>query len=124
MLKTFKDFFTGAQDSKQIGGLPSIAKMSKEAWSAGFFSLLAFMGILSLNLGIINLFPVPVLDGGHLFFYAIEGIRGKPVGEKVEDIAYKIGFTLLISLMLYSHWNDFIRFNFFGGIYSFFTKLF
>ncbi len=124
MLKTFKDFFTGAQDSKQIGGLPSIAKMSKEAWSAGFISLLGFMGILSLNLGIINLFPVPVLDGGHLLFYSIEAIRRKPVSEKVQEIAYKVGFWLLISLMVYSHWNDFVRFNFLGGIYSFFSKLF
>jgi regulator of sigma E protease len=124
MLKTFKDFFTGAQDSKQIGGLPSIAKMSKEAWSAGLFSLLGFMGVLSLNLGIINLFPVPVLDGGHLLFYSIEAIRGKAVSEKVQDIAYKVGFWLLISLMVYSHWNDFVRFNFLGGIFSFFSKLF
>jgi regulator of sigma E protease len=124
MLKTFKDFFTGAQDSKQIGGLPSIAKMSKEAWSAGIFSLIGFMGVLSLNLGIINLFPVPVLDGGHLLFYTIEALRRKPVSEKVQEVAYKIGFWLLISLMVYSHWNDFVRFNFFGGISSFFSKLF
>ncbi len=124
MLKTFKNFFTGSEDSKQIGGLPSIAKMSKEAWSAGFLSLLGFMGILSLNLGIINLFPLPVLDGGHLLFYTIEAIRGKPVAEKVQEIAYKGGFGLLMLLMLYSHWNDFVRFNIIGGLVSFISKLF
>ena len=87
-------------------------------------ALLMFMAILSLNLGIINLLPVPVLDGGHLLFYAIEAIRGKPVGEKVQDVAYKIGFSLLIALMVYSHWNDFVRFKFFAVMQEFFTKLF
>ena len=124
MLKMFGHFISGKEDSKQIGGLPSIAKMSKDAWSKGFLALLTFMAILSLNLGIINLLPVPVLDGGHLLFYAIEAIRGKPVGEKMQEFSYKIGFTLLISLMIYSHWNDFVRFKFFAVIQAFLTKLF
>lgn len=124
MLQTFWYFITGKEDSKQIGGLPSIAKMSKDAWSSGFFTLLTFMAILSLNLGIINLLPVPMLDGGHLLFYTIEAIRGKRVNEKAQDIAYKVGFALLISLMIYSHWNDFVRFNFWGYIQNFIAKLF
>lgn len=124
MLCTFWHFITGKESAKQIGGLPSIAKMSHDAWTTGFYTLLTFMAILSLNLGIINLLPIPVLDGGHMLFYGLEGIRGKPISEKVQDIGYKIGLWFLIFLMVYSHWNDVVRFKFLERIQSFFSGLF
>ncbi|MBM3610064.1 MAG: RIP metalloprotease RseP [Alphaproteobacteria bacterium] len=120
MLQTFWNFIVGAEDSKRIGGLGSIAKLAKEAWSEGFFSLIGFMGLLSLNLGVLNLFPIPVLDGGHLLFYGIEVVRGRPVSEKIQDLAYKIGLYFLLAMMVYSHWNDLVRFKVFAWVASFF----
>jgi regulator of sigma E protease len=120
MLETFWNFLTGVEDSKKIGGLGSIAKMAQENWSEGFMALIGFMGLLSLNLGVLNLFPIPVLDGGHLLFYGIEAVRGRPVSEKVQDLAYKIGFYFLIGMMIYSHWNDLVRFKVFSWVVSLF----
>ena len=98
-------------DSSQLGSIMSIAKMSKDSFENGLFSVLGFMALLSLNLGIINLFPIPGLDGGHLFFYLIEAIRGKPLSQKVQDISFKIGFGILMAIMVFTMWNDVIRFN-------------
>lgn len=98
-------------DASQLGSVMSIAKMSKDSFENGFFSVLSFMVLLSLNLGLINLFPIPGLDGGHLFFYLIEAIRGKPVSARVQDISFKIGFGILIVVMVFTMWNDVVRFS-------------
>lgn len=124
MLKTFWYFFSGAENPEKIGGLGSIAKMAKDSWEEGILAFVGFMGLLSLNLGILNLFPIPVLDGGHLLFYSIEAIRRKPVSQIIQDRAYKVGFGLLMALMVYSHWNDLVRFDVFRGIQSLITKWF
>lgn len=93
-------------DASQLGSVVTIAKMSKDSFENGLGSLLSFMALLSLNLGIINLFPIPGLDGGHLFFYLIEVIRGKPLSAKIQDISFKIGFGILIVIMVFTMWND------------------
>jgi regulator of sigma E protease len=93
-----------------VGGPIMIAKMAGEQASAGGVNLLAFMALLSINLGVLNLLPVPILDGGHLFFYFWEMIFRKPVSMKTRELAQQIGLVLLISLMVLAFYNDIVRY--------------
>lgn len=95
-----------------VGGPIMIAKMAGETAQAGATSFLAFMALLSINLGVLNLLPVPVLDGGHLFFYVIELIFRRPVSQKVREYAQQIGLFLLLSLMVLAFYNDIVRYFF------------
>ncbi|HXE98140.1 MAG TPA: RIP metalloprotease RseP [Dongiaceae bacterium] len=93
-----------------VGGPIMIAKMAGEQASAGGASFLAFMALLSINLGVLNLLPVPVLDGGHLLFYFMELIFRRPVPQKVREYAQQIGMVLLLGLMVLAFYNDIIRY--------------
>ena len=93
-----------------VGGPIMIAKMAGEQATAGASSFLAFMALLSINLGILNLLPVPVLDGGHLLFYFMELIFRRPVPQKVREYAQQIGMVLLLGLMVLAFYNDIIRY--------------
>lgn len=98
-----------------VGGPIMIAKMAGEQATAGGVNFLAFMALLSINLGVLNLLPVPILDGGHLFFYLIEFIFRKPVSMKVREVAQQIGLVLLIGLMVLAFYNDIVRYIFKQG---------
>jgi regulator of sigma E protease len=93
-----------------VGGPIMIAKMAGEQASAGGASFLAFMALLSINLGVLNLLPVPVLDGGHLLFYFMELIFRRPVPQKVREYAQQIGMVLLLGLMVMAFYNDIVRY--------------
>jgi len=93
-----------------VGGPIMIAKMAGEQASAGGVNFLAFMALLSINLGILNLLPVPILDGGHLFFYLWELIFRKPVSMKTREMAQQVGLVLLVGLMVLAFYNDFVRY--------------
>jgi regulator of sigma E protease len=93
-----------------VGGPIMIVKMAGEQASAGGSSFLAFMALLSINLGVLNLLPVPVLDGGHLFFYFWELIFRRPVNQKVREYAQQIGMALLLGLMVLAFYNDIVRY--------------
>jgi regulator of sigma E protease len=67
------------------------------------------MAVLSVNLGLINLFPVPMLDGGHLLFYVIEALRGRPLGPRAQEYGFRIGLVLVFSLMIFATWNDLVH---------------
>ena len=67
------------------------------------------MAVLSVNLGLINLFPIPVLDGGHLLFYAAEAIRGKPLGQRAQEYGFRLGLALVLTLMVFATWNDLVQ---------------
>jgi regulator of sigma E protease len=95
-----------------VGGPIMIAKMAGETAQMGAPSFLAFMALLSINLGVLNLLPVPVLDGGHLFFFFCELIFRRPVNQKVREYAQQIGLFLLLSLMVLAFYNDIIRYFF------------
>ncbi len=95
--------------ASEMGGPILIAQIAGEQMKAGWINLLYFMGLLSVNLGILNLLPIPVLDGGHLVFLSIEGVRRKPVHEKVQIIAQQIGIALLGALMIFVFYNDIAR---------------
>ena len=95
--------------ASELGGPILIAQLAGEQARAGWLNLAHFMGLLSVNLGILNLLPIPVLDGGHLVFLTIEGIRRKPLNERAQIIAQQVGIALLGTLMLFVFYNDIVR---------------
>jgi regulator of sigma E protease len=94
------------QSADQLGGPVRIADTSKKIAKLGLDQLVYFMAFISVSVGLINLFPVPILDGGHLTFYAIEALRGKPLSEDTQEMAFRLGFGLILALMLFAFWND------------------
>ncbi|MEE1675644.1 sigma E protease regulator RseP [Agarivorans aestuarii] len=100
---------TGVVSLDNLSGPISIAKGAGATADYGLVYFLGFVALVSINLGIINLFPLPVLDGGHLVFFAIEGITGKPVSERVQEIGFRIGAVLVMALMSLAIFNDFMR---------------
>ncbi|NEI69436.1 RIP metalloprotease RseP [Rhizobium lusitanum] len=96
----------GYMKADQLGGPIRVAQLSGQMATLGFSAVLQFAAILSVSIGLLNLMPVPVLDGGHLMFYAIEAVRGKPLGARAQDIAFRIGFAMVLSLMVFATWND------------------
>jgi regulator of sigma E protease len=109
----------GSRPSDELGGPLRIAQISGEVAQTGIGPLLSFMAVLSINLGLINLFPVPVLDGGHLLFYAAEAIRGKPLGQRAQEYGFRIGLALVLTLMVFVTWNDLVH----VGIVEFVKRL-
>ncbi len=108
-LRMIGKMITAEISSKNISGPITIAKFSGLAVERGLSVFLSFLGLISVSLGVINLLPIPLLDGGHLFFYLIERIKGSPVSEKTEVIFQKVGMTLLLLLMGLAIFNDFER---------------
>ncbi len=99
----------GTRATDELGGPLRIAQLSGEVAQGGIVPLLWFMAVLSINLGLINLFPVPVLDGGHLLFYAAEAIRGKPLGQRTQEYGFRVGLALVLTLMVFATWNDLVH---------------
>lgn len=111
----------GRESGDQLSGPLGIAKMSGDVAKNGWLGLVSLMATLSVAIGLINLFPVPMLDGGHLLFYGIEAVRGRPLGERAQEYGFRIGFALVMSLFLFATWNDLNRlpiFNFLAGLFS------
>ncbi len=102
--------FQGSIPAKTIGGPILIAQMAGEQVEQGIVNLLAFIALISVNLGILNLLPVPVLDGGHILFFSIEAIIRRPVSIKTREIAQQVGIFLLMMLMVFVFYNDIMRF--------------
>jgi regulator of sigma E protease len=111
----------GTRSTEGLGGPLRIAQMSGDVAQAGIVGLLWFMAVLSINLGLINLFPVPVLDGGHLLFYAAEWVRGRPLGPRAQEYATMAGLTLVLALMVFATWNDLVHLRVFDFIGRLFT---
>jgi regulator of sigma E protease len=106
---------TGARTAEDLGGPIKIAQMSGEVAKGGIIPLINFMALLSVNLGLINLFPIPVLDGGHLLFYAAEALLGRPLGQRAQEYGFRIGLALVLTLMVFATWNDLVQFGLFGS---------
>lgn len=100
------DFFVGRGDVEQLGGPVKVAKVSGEMATLGIIALINLTALLSLNIGIFNLLPVPMLDGGHLMYYLIEAVRGRPLSMKVQEIGFRFGFALVLALMVFTLFND------------------
>jgi regulator of sigma E protease len=101
---------TGRESADQLSGPIRIAQVSGQVASlGGLGGLIGLMAVLSVSIGLINLFPVPMLDGGHLMFYAIEAVRGRPLSDRAQEIGFRIGFALVVMLMLFATWNDIVH---------------
>lgn len=109
---SFVKLFQGQVSVKNVGGMVSIGKAAKDSFEMGAQAFLMTMGILSVSLFILNLLPIPVLDGGHLVFYTIELIKGSPLSLRKMEIAQQVGFVLLMALMILAQFNDIVRFLF------------
>jgi regulator of sigma E protease len=109
----------GTRTTDELGGPIRIAKMSGDIWKTGAVSLLMFAVVLSINLGLINLFPVPMLDGGHLLFYAIEALLGRPLGMRAQEYGLRIGIAMVFALMVFATWNDLVQLH----VVEFFVNL-
>ena len=101
--------FTGKQNADQLGGPLRIAQMSGAICQGGLVECTFFMAALSINLGLINLFPIPMLDGGHLAFYIAEAIRGRPLGPRTQEYGFRFGLILVLLLMIFATWNDLVQ---------------
>jgi regulator of sigma E protease len=109
---SFVRLFQGEVSVKNVGGMVSIGKAAKDSFEMGAQAFFMTMGILSVSLFVLNLLPIPVLDGGHLVFYTIELIKGSPLSLSKMEMAQKVGFVLLMALMILAQFNDIVRFIF------------
>nr|WP_295889494.1 RIP metalloprotease RseP [uncultured Devosia sp.] len=107
------DFFVGRGDVEQLGGPVKVARVSGEVATLGIVALVNLTALLSLNIGIFNLLPVPMLDGGHLMYYLIEAVRGRPLSMRVQEMGFRFGFALVLALMVFTLFNDTL-FAYFG----------
>lgn len=106
IFQTLGELITGQRSIKELGGPVKIAKYSGKSVEMGMLVVLWFGAMISINLGVMNLLPIPVLDGGHLFFYLIEAVRGKALSMKTQQIAFNFGLSLALSLMVFTTAND------------------
>lgn len=106
------DIVTGRQDADQLGGPIRIAQVSGQVASVGFLALVNLTAILSVSIGLLNLFPIPMLDGGHLLYYAIEALRGKPLSERAQEFGFRIGLGIVLTLMIFVTWKDLLHLRF------------
>jgi regulator of sigma E protease len=112
ILDALGQIISGKRNAKELGGPVRIAQISGDMAQAGIVMIIQFAAILSINLGLINLFPIPLLDGGHLIFYGIEALRGRPVSERAIGLSMNIGLTLILCLTVFVTWNDLVQLRF------------
>ena len=111
---------SGQRGAEELGGPIRIAQLTGQMARSGFDDLIFFMAALSVNLGLINLFPIPLLDGGHLMYFAAEAIRGRPLGPRAQDFGFRLGLILVLILMVFATWNDLVQLE----VIDFFIDLF
>jgi regulator of sigma E protease len=100
---------TGREAADQLGGPLRIAQVSGQMAGIGFAALVHLAAVLSVSIGLLNLFPVPLLDGGHLLFYAIEALRGKPLSERAQEFGFRVGLAIVVMLMIFATFNDILH---------------
>ena len=108
-IESIGKMISGALSPKNLSGPLTIARVAGDSASSGWYAYLSFIAYLSVSLGVLNLLPIPVLDGGHLVFFAVEWLRGKPVSEQVQMQGIRIGMALLMGLMFFAFYNDLMR---------------
>jgi regulator of sigma E protease len=100
---------SGREAADQLGGPIRIAQVSGQVATEGLASLFSLTAVLSVSIGLLNLFPVPLLDGGHLLFYGIEAVRGKPLSERAQEVGFRIGLAIVVMLMIFATYNDLLH---------------
>ncbi len=108
-LKALWQMITGTRSAAELGGIIRIGAIAGDMAERGFIAIATFTALLSINLGMINLFPIPMLDGGHIVFYIVEIIKGKPISERVQEYAFRAGLVILVALMVFANLNDIIH---------------
>jgi regulator of sigma E protease len=108
-LSYVKNMIVGKESTDQLAGPIRIAQISGVAASVSVNALVQLGALLSVSIGLINLFPIPMLDGGHLLYYLVEAVRGKPLGQRAQEMGFKVGFALVMMLMVVATWNDIVR---------------
>lgn len=106
VLGALRDLIIGKRSIKELGGPVKIAQYSGKSVSKGFIVVLWFMAMISINLGVLNLLPLPILDGGHFFYYLVEALKGKPLSDKIQQYGFQFGLAIVLSLMLFTTYND------------------
>lgn len=101
--------FAGREAADQIGGPIRIAQISGQVSTIGMAALIHLAAVLSVSIGLLNLFPVPLLDGGHLMFYAVEAVRGRPLSERAQEMGFRVGLALVLMLMIFATYNDILH---------------
>jgi regulator of sigma E protease len=119
ILDTLWQIINGTRTAEELGGPLRIAQLSGQMAQDGWISMVFFMAALSINLGLINLFPIPMLDGGHLSFYILEAVRGRPLDQKVQEYGFRFGMVLVLLLMIFATWNDLVQLE----VVQFFKRL-
>jgi regulator of sigma E protease len=99
----------GRESADQLGGPIRIAQVSGQVATAGFVALMHLAAVLSVSIGLLNLFPIPLLDGGHLLFYGIEAARGRPLSERAQEMGFRIGLAIVVMLMIFATFNDIVH---------------
>jgi regulator of sigma E protease len=99
----------GRENADQLGGPIRIAQISGEVATIGFVALIHLAAVLSVSIGLLNLFPIPLLDGGHLLFYSIEAMRGRPLSERAQEVGFRIGLAIVVMLMIFATFNDIVH---------------
>ncbi len=120
-VKSLGQIIMGTRSSDELGGPLRIAKMTGDMAELGFVQVIWFAAVLSVSLGLINLFPVPVLDGGHLVYYFFEWVRGKPLSLRVQEYGLRVGLALIGMLMIFATWNDLVQLRIFTYVQKLFT---
>ena len=109
IFRALGQILSGTRDASDLGGPLRIAQISGDVWQTGVLGMVGFVAMLSINLGLINLFPIPLLDGGHLMFYAIEAVAGRPPGQRIREYGYRMGIAMVLGLMVFVTWNDLLQ---------------
>jgi regulator of sigma E protease len=104
-----RDVIVGREKADQLSGPIRIAEVSGQMASVGASALLNLAAVLSVSIGLLNLFPIPMLDGGHLLFYGIEAVRQRPLSERVQELGFRVGLALVLMLMVFATWNDLLH---------------
>lgn len=108
-LEALGQMITGTRSATELGGIIRIGAVAGDMAQQGLVALILFTALLSINLGLINLFPIPMLDGGHLTFYAAEAVMGKPIPEQIQEYAFRFGLFFLVSIMVFANLNDILQ---------------
>jgi regulator of sigma E protease len=104
---------TGGNKPSELSGVIGIAKLSGDIAAVSYLSLFRLAALISISIGLVNLFPIPILDGGHLLYYGFEAVLGRPLGAKAQDLGFRLGLAVMVCLMLLAAWNDLVRLNLF-----------
>lgn len=108
-MEALGQMITGTRSATELGGIIRIGAIAGDMAKSGLIALITFTALLSINLGLINLFPIPMLDGGHLLFYVVEAVKGSPISEQIQEYAFRLGLVILVGIMLFANLNDIVQ---------------